>query len=110
MDEVWNCRQQGLTPAGLADEAMNAFRSGAMGATHLFNAMEGMTSRAPGSVGAALSSPDIYTGLIADMLHVSPASAVSAIRAKGVNRMYLTTDAVSPWARMQNRSISTVCV
>lgn len=79
-----------------ADEAMNAFRSGALGATHLFNAMEGMTSRAPGSVGAALSFPSIYTGLIADMLHVSAPSAISAIRAKGTNRMYLTTDAVSP--------------
>jgi N-acetylglucosamine-6-phosphate deacetylase len=79
-----------------AEEALSAYRWGAMGATHLFNAMEGMTSRAPGGVGATLAVGDIYAGLIADMLHVAPASVLASIRAKGADRMYLTTDAVSP--------------
>jgi N-acetylglucosamine-6-phosphate deacetylase len=79
-----------------AKEAERGFGLGATGATHLFNGMEGLTSRAPGAVGAALISPNVYAGLIADMLHVDPFSVLSAVRAKGCDRMYLTTDAVSP--------------
>ncbi|GIJ49413.1 N-acetylglucosamine-6-phosphate deacetylase [Virgisporangium aliadipatigenens] len=79
-----------------ARDAAAAFRQGARGATHLFNAMEGMTSRAPGLVGASIADPDVYVGIIGDLLHVDAVAVRAALLAKGPHRAYLTTDAVSP--------------
>lgn len=61
--------------------------------THLFNAMTGLHHRHPGVVGAALIRDDIYAELILDGEHVHPAAALAAIRAKGLNRIVLVTDA-----------------
>ncbi len=41
-------------------------------ATHTFNAMVGLHHRDPGTVGAVLSSDDVYCELIADTFHVHP--------------------------------------
>jgi len=57
-----------------AEEANAALAAGARGFTHLFNAMSQMTGRAPGMVGAALSSASAMYGLIADGHHVHPAA------------------------------------
>ena len=82
--------------SGSAADFSSAFDAGARGVTHLFNAMEGMSSRVPGGVGAALARPDVYAGLIADLLHVDAVSLKAAINARGSETTYLTTDAVSP--------------
>lgn len=78
------------------EQCMAAFEAGATGATHLFNAMSPLTSRAPGVVGAALYHDSVYCGLINDTHHVHPASAAVAIRAKGTDKTMLITDAMAP--------------
>lgn len=70
--------------------------AGATMVTHLFNAMSQLGNREPGLVGAALSSPNLYCGLIADGFHVDPVSMTVALRAKvGPARIFLVTDAMS---------------
>lgn len=65
--------------------------------THLFNAMRGFGSREPGVVGAALDCGGLSTGLIADGIHVHPASMRAAFAAKrGPGEIYLVTDAMAP--------------
>lgn len=72
-----------------------AFDEGLSGFTHLFNAMTPMESRAPGVVGAALDHPASWCGLIADGIHVHPASLRVAIAAKPRGTMFLVTDAMA---------------
>ena len=65
--------------------------------THLFNAMRGLGNREPGVVGAALDCGGLSTGLIADAVHVHPASMRAAFAAKqGPGEIYLVTDAMAP--------------
>lgn len=76
--------------------AVGAFKAGASMVTHLFNAMSQLGNREPGLVGAALSQ-GVWAGLIADGIHVDPASVGVALRAKtGPGRIFLVTDAMSP--------------
>lgn len=77
--------------------AIAAEAAGATCVTHLFNAMSQLGNRAPGVVGAALDSEELFAGLIADGIHVDPASVRIAVRAKlGKGRMFLVTDAMAP--------------
>ncbi len=82
--------------ASTYDEAVQAFSRGATGATHLYNAMSPLESRAPGLVGAALASDRVSCGLILDGVHVSYGAARVAHRALGRDRLMLVTDAVQP--------------
>ena len=77
------------------DDAMAAFAAGATCATHLFNAMSPLASRAPGLVGAALDARAVACGLIADGAHVHPAAIRIALAAKGPGRVFLVTDAMA---------------
>ena len=72
-----------------------AFRAGVVMATHLFNAMSQITGRNPGLVGAALDTPGIHAGLIADGHHVHGANLRLAHRAGGAE-LFLVTDAMAP--------------
>ncbi|AQR73397.1 N-acetylglucosamine-6-phosphate deacetylase [Sphingomonas sp. LM7] len=76
------------------DEVRTAVDAGVTGFTHLFNAMSPLTHRAPGAVGAALDLPGTWCGLIVDNAHLHPATVRIAIRAKGVDRIMLVTDAM----------------
>ena len=58
-----------------------AFAAGARCATHLFNAMSQLGNREPGLVGAVLSG-SMAAGLIADGLHVAPATMRVALAAR----------------------------
>lgn len=76
------------------DTALAYIAAGASTATHLFNAMSPFGHRTPGMVGAVLDS-GISAGLIADGIHVHPAAARVALRAKrGPGRIFLVTDAM----------------
>lgn len=76
------------------DEAVDAFAAGVTAVTHLGNAMTGLHHRAPGLVGAALATPGVVLGVIADGQHVHP--AVLAIVARlAADRVALVTDAVA---------------
>ncbi|MFN8769390.1 MAG: N-acetylglucosamine-6-phosphate deacetylase [Neisseriaceae bacterium] len=63
-------------------------------ATHIFNAMSGLTGRNPGVVGAVLNN-NIYAGVIADLIHVDSANIELLHKIKG-DKLYIVTDAVTP--------------
>ena len=67
---------------------------GANQVTHLFNGMEPLHHRSPGTVGAALALDEVYCQLIADNVHIHPAVLRLAVRAKGPERILLITDAM----------------
>jgi N-acetylglucosamine-6-phosphate deacetylase len=99
---------QRLTRAGIvvslghsdatAEEAEAVFGAGARAVTHLYNAMSQLSSRAPGVVGAALASPNVICGLIADGEHAHPAAYRAALAAKGPAGVALVSDAMPPAA------------
>jgi N-acetylglucosamine-6-phosphate deacetylase len=60
----------------------------------LFNAMPGLGSRDPGPIAAALESESAWFGMIADGVHVHPATLRLALR--GLARPILVTDAMPP--------------
>ncbi len=73
-----------------------AVAAGASMVTHLFNAQSQMGNREPGVVGAALDLGKVSAGLIADGIHVHPATMAAALRAKrGPGHIFLVTDAMS---------------
>ena len=74
------------------EEARAAIGAGVCHATHLFNRMTPMASRAPGVVGAVLESDAVAAELICDGFHVHPALMAVAIRAKGPRRLMVITD------------------
>ncbi len=65
-------------------------------ATHTFNAMDGLHHRKPGTVGAVLTNDAVICELIADGVHVHPLVMKLVVRAKGLDKVILVTDAVSP--------------
>jgi N-acetylglucosamine-6-phosphate deacetylase len=81
-----------------AEEAQAVFDAGASAATHLYNAMSQLSSRAPGVVGAALSDPRIICGLIADGEHAHALAYRVALTAKGPRGIALVSDAMPPAA------------
>lgn len=70
------------TTAGYG-QAKEAFDSGVTHATHLFNAMSGLSHRAPGVVGAVLEDPRVRAELICDGVHIHPAVLKSAFAVLG---------------------------
>jgi len=54
-------------------EAVRGIDSGAVSATHTFNAMRALDHREPGILGAVLSSDKLMADLIVDGIHVAPA-------------------------------------
>ena len=72
-----------------------AIDAGMTGFTHLFNAMSPLTGREPGVVGAALSNPESYCGIIVDARHVHPETLKLALRCKPHDRFMLVTDGLA---------------
>jgi N-acetylglucosamine-6-phosphate deacetylase len=81
-----------------AEEAQAVFDAGASAATHLYNAMSQLSSRAPGVVGATLADPRIICGLIADGEHAHALAYRVALAAKGPRGVALVSDAMPPAA------------
>lgn len=75
-------------------QAIAAVEAGATGITHLFNAMSGITARAPGLTGAALERPELVCGIIVDGHHVSPTTLGIALCCKAPEQLMLVTDAM----------------
>ncbi len=76
------------------EQTRAAMAEGLTGFTHLFNAMPPLLSRQPGPIAAALEAADSFYGLIADGVHVDPATLRVALR--GAGRPMLVTDAMPP--------------
>lgn len=76
-----------------AAQARAGLAAGALGFTHLFNAMTGLHHREPGMVGAALSS-SAFVELICDGVHVQPEIVDLVYRCKNRDEIILVTDAM----------------
>jgi N-acetylglucosamine-6-phosphate deacetylase len=75
-------------------EARAAARSGACGATHLFNAMSGVHHRDMGLAGFALTDAALFAEIIGDLVHVGPEAFELALRARGPGGLCLVSDAL----------------
>jgi N-acetylglucosamine-6-phosphate deacetylase len=80
--------------AGNYEQIRAGLDAGLRGFTHLFNAMSPLQGRSPGAVGAALEDRDSWCGIIADGVHVHPASLRVALAAKPRGKLLLVTDAM----------------
>jgi N-acetylglucosamine-6-phosphate deacetylase len=81
--------------AATFDEARAGFDAGIRSVTHVFNAMAPLDHRHPGLVGAALADERVTIGLIPDGLHVHPAMCALVLRAVGLDRLAVVTDAIA---------------
>jgi N-acetylglucosamine-6-phosphate deacetylase len=88
------CVSMGHTNADAA-EAAAGMQAGARHVTHTFNAMRRMEHRNPGVLGVVLTNDAITADIIVDGLHVEPCIVDLFLRAKGLDRAVLITDAVS---------------
>jgi len=78
------------------DLCRQAAEAGAQCVTHLFNAQSQLGNREPGVVGAALSLGQLSAGMIADGIHVHPATMRAALNAKEKpGQIFLVSDAMA---------------
>lgn len=80
------------TSAQIAD----AVRAGATMSTHLGNGAHARVPRHDNYIVHQMADDRLYAGLIIDGIHLPPAFAKVALRAKGPRRSILVTDAVAP--------------
>jgi N-acetylglucosamine-6-phosphate deacetylase len=78
-----------------AAETRACIASGAVSATHTFNAMRALDHREPGILGTVLTNDDLFAELICDGIHTSPEIVKLWWSAKGPQRAILVTDAMS---------------
>ena len=79
----------------LMETAQAAVQAGARHATHTFNAMRPLDHREPGILGESLTSEQLTADIIADGIHVAPEVVKLFLRAKGIERAVLITDATA---------------
>lgn len=91
-----------------AEQWSQARSAGASLVTHLFNGMSGIHHRDDGLALMALNDGDVFTGLIGDLVHVSPAAVRLTFTVKGDGRVCLVSDTVgwsSAWAQTKGIQI-----
>ena len=76
------------------EQLQKAAEHGVMHLTHSFNAMQGLGHRELGTVGAAMTLPQISCELIADNIHVHPAAQKILLDVKKPSGVILVTDAI----------------
>ncbi len=76
------------------EQTTAAIKAGCTHGTHIFNAMSGLHHRAPGAAGALLLTPEVTVDLIADGVHLHPATVEMVYRSKGTDRLILISDAM----------------
>lgn len=99
LELIAQCRRRGVSvslghSAASAEEAARGFDAGATSVTHVFNAMESLSARAPGLAGAALARAGITLQFIADGLHVADEMMRLAFAA-APGRCVVVTDAIA---------------
>lgn len=78
------------------EQAIRGFEAGIRHGTHLFNAMSGIHHRAPGLAGALLLNEEASVEVIADGIHLHPATVFLVLTAKPADGVVLVTDATRP--------------
>lgn len=76
------------------DTAIRAFEKGASHVTHLYNAMNPYTHRAPGVIGAAADTAKAEVELICDGVHIHPAAVRTTFKIFGDDRIVLISDSM----------------
>lgn len=76
------------------DTAMQAFEKGASHVTHLYNAMNPYTHRAPGVIGAAADKEKAEIELICDGVHIHPAAVRTTFKIFGDRRIIFISDSM----------------
>ncbi len=71
-----------------------AFEKGASHVTHMYNAMNPFTHRAPGLVGAAADTKKVEVELICDGVHIHPAAVRATFNLFGDDRIILISDSM----------------
>ena len=101
-ENLWlidECVRRGITVSAAHTTAnyaqmQMAAQHGVTQVTHSFNAMEGLGHRELGTIGAAMSLPQISCELIADNIHVHPAAQKILVDVKTPSGVILVTDAI----------------
>lgn len=76
------------------DTSVTAFEKGASHVTHLYNAMNPYSHRAPGLIGAAADKENVEVELICDGVHIHPAAVRTTFRIFGEDRIILISDSM----------------
>ena len=89
---------QGVVPSlghtdGTYAQVREAVAAGARHTTHTYNAMRPLHHREPGTVGAALNSPELTCELIYDRIHVARPAAEVLLKCKGSDGVIAVSDA-----------------
>jgi N-acetylglucosamine-6-phosphate deacetylase len=79
-----------------AEQIADAVRAGATLSTHLGNGAHQLLRRHPNYIWEQLAEDRLMAGFIVDGIHLGPAFLRSALRAKGIGRSVLVTDASTP--------------
>jgi N-acetylglucosamine-6-phosphate deacetylase len=101
-ENLWlidECVRRGITVSAAHttanyEQMQRAVAHGVTHLTHSYNAMQGLGHRDVGTIGAAMTSPQINCELIADNIHVHPAAQKILIDVKGPSGVILVTDAI----------------
>jgi N-acetylglucosamine-6-phosphate deacetylase len=93
--------RRGIIPAAghsaaTFEQAIRGFEAGIRHGTHLFNAMSGIHHRDPGLAGALLLNEEASVEVIADGIHLHPATVFIVLTAKPADMVVLVTDATRP--------------
>lgn len=78
------------------DQIADAVRAGATKSTHLGNGAHNILQRHPNYIWEQMANDSLAAGFIVDGFHLPASFLKCAIRAKGLERSLLVTDAVSP--------------
>ena len=78
------------------EQVRDAVSAGATMSTHLGNGAHSMLQRHPNYIIEQMAADELCAGLIGDGIHLPPSFLKVAVRAKGLDRSILVTDAVSP--------------
>ena len=82
--------------AASAGQIAEAVRAGATLSTHLGNGAHPLLRRHPNYIWEQLAEDRLMAGFIVDGIHLGPAFLKTALRAKGMERSLLVTDASTP--------------
>jgi len=101
-ENLWlieECVRRGITVSAAHttanyEQMQKAVEYGVTQLTHSYNAMQGLGHRELGTIGAAMTFPQIQCELIADNIHVHPAAQKILVDVKGTSGVILVTDAI----------------
>ncbi len=99
LDLVTHLRRRGIIASmghsdATYDQAMLALEAGVSHVTHVYNAMRPFNHREPGIIGVALTDHRPTVEIIADGIHVHPASVRLLARCRGPRAIVLVSDGI----------------